>query len=121
MSDQPTTEELRAAFGLTSDGGLTPEAVMEVKRRQDNLQDQIARDVFAVLYDKEFAKCWFDTHAADNGSRGFHYNEVCRAARAASDIALHATGQIMHEDDELDARQNLLRKFIAELEDAEDE
>jgi hypothetical protein len=114
MSDQPTTEELRAAFGLTSDGGLTPEAFMEMKRRRDALQDQIARDMFPVLYDKEFAKYWFDQNCTKQGTLGCHDGEAKRAARAAFDIAALAAHEIVHKWCEEDDRHRMFEEFIEE-------
>jgi hypothetical protein len=108
MTDQSKIEELRAAFGLNRKGRLTRAALLEMKQRRDSLENQIARDAFAVLYDEDFSKQWFHEHCTKDGMFGSHYGEVVRAASTAADIASAAAAEIVREEQEEADRKSLV-------------
>jgi hypothetical protein len=65
-----------------------------------------------VLYDKEFAKYWFDQNCTKEGVGGCHDGEMFRAASAAFDIAARAAAEIVQLEDEETDRQSLFEQFL---------
>ena len=121
MADQSKVAELRKVFGVPDPNELvndedappvdhTPTAEMEAKRRRDQLRDMIARDMFNLLIDKDFVQHWFKNNADEDGESWSHHHTVQRAARAASDIAWLAVGQMDVEFDDGDEREMLFSK-----------
>jgi hypothetical protein len=124
MSNQPSIEELRAAFGLNRKGRLTRAALLEMKQRRDQLENQIARDAFSVLYDEDFARQIFSKYCTKEGSFGADYGEVVRAASTAADIGSQAAAKIVREEQEEADRESLVRLALEieeELDWAEDD